>query len=70
MIPAGGLFREGNVWKTFAFREGKAKVVTIDAGKTDGRLTEVVSGLNPGDEVLLHPPDTVKDGALVKKRAQ
>lgn len=70
VIPAGGLFREGNAWKTFAFREGKAKVVTIEAGKTDGRLTEVVSGLSPGDEVLLHPPDTVKDGSLVKKRGE
>jgi hypothetical protein len=28
----------------------------------------VISGLEAGDEVLLHPPDTVKDGTPVVKR--
>ena len=70
VIPSGALFRENNAWKTFAFREGKARLVTVEAGHSDGRLTEIVSGLSAGDEVLLHPPDTVKDGAMVKHREQ
>ena len=69
VIPAGALFREGSSWKTFVFRDGKAKSVAVEAGKTDGRFTEVLSGLEAGDEVLLHPPDTVKDGSMVKKRS-
>jgi len=68
VIPAGALFREGNAWKTFVFRNGKAQSVTLEAGKTDGHFTEVISGLSEGDEVLLHPPDTVKDGTPVMKR--
>ncbi|RYD54105.1 MAG: hypothetical protein EOP83_22500 [Verrucomicrobiaceae bacterium] len=68
VVPAGALFREGNLWKTFVFRDGKAQSVTLEAGKTDGHFTEVISGLTAGDEVLLHPPDTVKDGTLVTKR--
>lgn len=68
VVPAGALFREGNAWKTFVFRDGKAQSVALEAGKTDGRFTEVISGLSEGDEVLLHPPDTVKDGTPVKKR--
>ena len=68
VVPAGALFREGNAWKTFVFRDGEAKSVQLEAGRTDGHFTEVVSGLNVGDEVLLHPPDTVKDGVKVKKR--
>lgn len=70
VVPAGALFREGNAWKTFAFRNGKAAKVTLEVGRTDGRFTEVVSGLSTGDEVLLHPPDTVKDGTEVKKREE
>lgn len=70
VIPAGALFREGNAWKTFVFRDGKAQSVQLQAGKSDGHFTEVLSGLEAGDEVLLHPPDTVKDGSLVKKRAE
>lgn len=70
VIPSGALFREGNAWKTFVYQEGKAKLVSIEAGHTDGRTTEVLSGLSPGDEVLLHPPDTVKAGSSVRKRSE
>ncbi|MGC4015583.1 MAG: HlyD family efflux transporter periplasmic adaptor subunit [Luteolibacter sp.] len=70
VIPAGALFREGNAWKTFAYRSGKAHKVTLEVGHTDGRFTEVLSGLEVNDEVLLHPPDTVKDGTEVKKREE
>ncbi len=68
IVPAGALFREGNAWKTYVFRGGAARLTPVDAGHSDGRLTEIVSGLQAGDEVLLHPPDTVKDGTAVKKR--
>lgn len=68
VVPAGSLFREGNEWKTYLFRDGAAKLTPVEAGHSDGRFTEIVSGLNAGDEVLLHPPDTVKDGTPVTKR--
>ena len=68
MVPAGGLFREGNLWKTYVFRDGAAKLTPVEAGHSDGRFTEILSGVSAGDEVLLHPPDTVKDGTSVIKR--
>jgi HlyD family secretion protein len=68
VVPSGALFREGNQWKTFVYQNGRARLTSIEAGQSDGRLTEVVSGLKPGDKVLLHPPDTVKDGTAVKTR--
>lgn len=66
--PAGALFREGNTWKTFIHQNGRAKLAAIEAGRSDGRLTQVLSGLNEGDKVLLHPPDTVTDGTRVVTR--
>lgn len=69
LIPSGALFREGNAWKTYLYQDGTAKLVTIEAGHSDGRLTEILSGLSPGDEVLLHPPDSVKAGSSVRKRS-
>ena len=68
IVPAGALFREGNVWKTYVFGRGRAQLRAVDVGHSDGRLTEILSGLQVGDEVLLHPPDTVSDGTRVKKR--
>ncbi len=68
IVPAGSLFREGNAWKCYLFENGKAKLTSIEAGHSDGRYTEILSGLNAGQEVLLHPPDTVKDGTSITKR--
>lgn len=68
VVPAGALFREGNAWKTFLYEAGSARIATLEAGHTDGRFTEVVSGLKAGDKVLLHPPDTVEDGSAVVER--
>ena len=70
VLPAGALFREGNAWKTYVFNNGTAKLTPIEAGHSDGRFTEILSGINAGDEVLLHPPDTVKDGTSVRKRGE
>jgi HlyD family secretion protein len=68
LVPAGALFREGSEWKTFLFDHGKARTITVEAGHSDGRLTEVLGGLKADDEVLLHPPDSVKEGSEVVKR--
>ncbi len=70
LVPAGALFREGSEWKTFVFEGNSARKRTLQAGHSDGRMTEVIKGLTVGAEVLLHPPDTVKDGSPVQKRVQ
>ncbi len=67
-VPSGALFREGSVWKTFTYVQDKARTVTVEAGRTDGKWTQVISGLKPGDRVLMHPPDTVKDDVNVVPR--
>jgi HlyD family secretion protein len=70
VVPAGALFREGNDWKTFTYQAGSARLVTLQAGHSDGRFTEILSGLNEGDQVLLHPPDTVRDGTPLTQRSK
>jgi HlyD family secretion protein len=69
LVPSGALFREGSAWMTFVNDNGKAKKVNLEAGRSDGRMTEVLKGLDVGTQVLLHPPDTVKDGVAIKPRA-
>lgn len=70
LIPAGALFREGNDWKTFLFEQNKARTAAVQAGRTDGRMTQILSGLEVGTQVLMHPPDTVKDGVAIQKRGE
>ena len=68
VVPSGALYREGNVWKTFVYRGGRAIANEVNVGHSDGRLTEVLSGIETGTEVLLHPPDAVKDATRVTRR--
>ncbi len=69
LVPSGALFREGGDWKTFLLEHNRAKKTTVQAGRTDGQHTQVLGGLKAGDEVLLHPPDTITDASAVTKRA-
>lgn len=67
-VPSGALFREGSVWRTFIFDQGKAKIATVETGRTDGKWTQVIKGLKLQDRVLMHPPDSVKDNVKVAAR--
>ena len=67
-VPTGALFRRGGDWMAFLFDGGKARVVKVEIAHNNGIAAEVVSGLSEGGRVLLHPPDTVADGAAVKPR--
>jgi HlyD family secretion protein len=68
LVPSGALYREGSAWMTFINDNGKAKKVNLEAGHSDGRMTEVLKGIDAGTQVLMHPPDTVKDGVAIKPR--
>ncbi|MGB0124504.1 MAG: hypothetical protein WBP63_13775, partial [Silvibacterium sp.] len=49
----------------------KAKLVPITIGRDDGKTVEVVEGLQPDDEVIQSPPDSLIDGETVSvERAQ
>jgi HlyD family secretion protein len=68
LIPAGALFREGSEWMTFVVKDHKAHKTKLTTGPSNGRFTEVLSGVQLGQEVLLHPPDSVTDGVAVTSR--
>lgn len=67
--PTGALFRRGNEWMTFTVEGGKAKLTQVEIGHTNGIAAEVKSGLIEGQQVILHPPDPVRDGVAVKPRS-
>lgn len=67
-IPAGALFRRGNQWMSFVVENGRAKMTRVMVGHSDGVSSEVLEGLEKGQEVVLHPPDTVRDGTKIRPR--
>lgn len=67
-VPSGALFREGTEWKVYTVSDGKAQKAIVSVGHSDGKFTEIVQGIEPRQQILLHPPDTVHDGVAVKIR--
>ena len=67
--PVGALFRRGNDWGAFVIEGEQARLVTAELGQRNDEEAQVITGLSPGQTVVLHPPDTLTDGARVTVRA-
>ncbi len=66
LVPEGALFRHNGDWGVFREESGVARLVAVRTGLRDGRMREVLSGLDAGDRVLLHPDGAVTDGRRVR----
>ncbi|MFN4210223.1 MAG: efflux RND transporter periplasmic adaptor subunit [Devosia sp.] len=64
-IPLGALFRSGQDWSVFVVEDGVARLRILTLGQRNSELAEVVSGLAPGETVIIHPGDNVADGRAV-----
>ncbi|WP_367115821.1 efflux RND transporter periplasmic adaptor subunit [Hyphomicrobium sp.] len=67
-VPVSALFRKGEDWAVFAVREGRARTTVVKIGQRNNRVAEVLSGLSPGDAVVLHPSDRISDGVAIMER--
>lgn len=65
-VPVSALFRRGSDWSAYVVRGGRAALVPVSAGRSSGTETQVLSGLQAGDEVILYPGDRVQDGDRVQ----
>ncbi len=66
-LPTGALFRHGDVWSVFVVDAGRARMRTVEVGRTGGAEAQILSGLKEGDEVVLYPGSRVKEGDRVKR---
>lgn len=66
-VPANSLFRRDDGWAVFVVEEGRARLRAVDRGADSGLRTEIMDGLTAGDEVILHPPDDIRDGVRVER---
>ena len=67
--PAAIAIRNGrNV--VFVVKGGKVAEVPIEVGAKIGDLVEILRGPQPGEKVVLRPPEKLHDGVLVKSAAK
>jgi HlyD family secretion protein len=68
-VPTGALFREREKWAVYVVQDGRATRRKIELGHQTGQEAEVLSGVAEGDVVIMHPGDSIVDGAKVKPRS-
>jgi HlyD family secretion protein len=67
-VPTSALFRDRERWAVYRFEGNRARLTVIEIGQQTPQEAEVTSGLTDGARVILHPGDTLTDGARVKER--
>jgi HlyD family secretion protein len=67
-VPASFLFRDGAGWALFAVQQGRAVKRVVQIGQRNGLSAQILSGLNEGDRVIVHPDDQVHDSVRVAER--
>ena len=67
-VPTSALFRHQDGWAVFAEENGHAHLMTVEVGHRNALAAEVLGGLEAGRQVIVHPADTITDGAAVAER--
>lgn len=68
-LPARCIVQHSGKDKAFVFaaRDGKAARVPVTIGGDDGSRVEVLSGLGPGDPIIVNPPGSLADGDAISE---
>jgi HlyD family secretion protein len=67
-VPLAALFRNGSGWQTFLVRNERAVQTDVSVGQSNDTTAQVLQGLRPGDQVILHPSDRIRDGTRIVPR--
>ncbi len=67
-VPTSSLFRSGGDYAVFKVENGVARERTVKIGRQNGMEAEVIDGLKPGDQIVLHPSDQIEKGTAVRGR--
>jgi HlyD family secretion protein len=66
--PLGALFRHDAGWAVFKVVDGRVRLVEVTTGIADTNYRQITGGLTAGDQVLLFPGSTIREGQRVKQR--
>jgi HlyD family secretion protein len=67
-VNAGSIFRDDDGWAVYKIVDGRARHTRVEVGQSSGLETEIIKGLQPGDQVVAYPSDQVSDGVRVTSR--
>jgi HlyD family secretion protein len=66
-VPEGALFRHEGGWAVFRVTaEGTARLQPVEVGRSGKLSRQILHGLQAGDRIITHPPDTLTEGTPVQ----
>ncbi len=65
VLPTEAIRKEGTLARVFLVREGRAFETVVRLGTEQGQQVGVLAGVEAGDQVVLQPPDSIRDGQRV-----
>lgn len=69
-VPSSALFQDGDQWRVFLVRDGRARSGVVQVGHRNPFEVEITGGLAAGDLVIRHPTDKLADGVRVEARSR
>lgn len=68
--PASALFQDGDQWRVFVVRDGRARSRVVQVGHRNPFEVEITGGLAAEDLVVRQPTDKLADGVRVAARSR
>lgn len=65
-VPVSALFRRAGEWNVFVIDDRRAQHRVVQIGRRSATDAQVLSGLEEGTSVILHPSDQLDDGVRVE----
>jgi RND family efflux transporter MFP subunit len=69
-VPQSAVIVRGQMETAFVLLEGKARMRIVRTGRREGDRIEIVSGLDPGEMLIVSPGPTLRDGDPVRTPAR
>ncbi|HEU0202242.1 MAG TPA: efflux transporter periplasmic adaptor subunit, partial [Burkholderiaceae bacterium] len=66
IAPVSSLFRDGGAWSVFVPKDGRAVKRTVSVGGRTAVDAWIEDGLAAGEQVIVYPSDSVRDGVAVE----
>ena len=65
-VPTSALLRNVDGWSVFVIEDGAAKLRPVTIGRRGARAVQILEGVEPGEALVVHPSDRVRDGTKVE----
>ncbi|SDB26493.1 HlyD family secretion protein [Desulfonatronum thiosulfatophilum] len=67
-VPTNAVFRHGDGWALFTVHENRARLRIVEPGRRGGFWTQILSGVEQEEIVVVHPDRDLQDGVRVRMR--